>query len=210
MSKKRKKKVPEQCAVCGVKRKLTRHHLIPQCYLKAIKAGSNPDIPSEIIKICAPCHQSYEDTVPSFRKSLEREHGIVRTKQDIALQTINNLVVYRCSLLTDEQLDENMEFLRTAFGSHLTMEDIPEIWKKRVATIKRKKQTNNERMVYNVDSYQDFARRWRAHFIVTMNPKFMPDELRIKGIHPIIDFGAYQGKSKKGFMNRLASRLIKK
>lgn len=167
-----------QCVVCGSKERLTRHHVVPQFFRKHfpihLKASANHDV----LAACEPCHRAYCMFEEEFKAQLADEFGldmkgrpkgfskrilkaaaiirILQSKKDLSLFGKVNLGK-RLKLLFDE-IDED------------TIQMIAE-------TIRSEKEMNLGKAIVSQldeDGLIELSKRWRHHFLTSMDPQFLP------------------------------------
>lgn len=173
---------PNICVVCGIDEDLTKHHIIPYCYVRHMDIVYKIDIIRDIFPLCKDCHNRYETIVQDYRRDLAK-------KLDVSLSGIP---------------DEEMRKVRRAMGSanaikkysaKIPAENMAELWKN-VKEFLGKDQVSDEELeglcnykitkrpdflslsqavVRSVKNYSEFAEQWRRHFVNTMKPKHMPD-----------------------------------
>lgn len=173
---------PNICVVCGISEDLTRHHIIPYCYIKHMDLKHKVDVIRDIFPLCKECHNRYETIVQDYRRDLAKKLGV-------GLSGIP---------------DEEMKIVRRAMGSanaiknysaKIPAKNMAKLWKN-VKEFLCKDQVSDEELealcnykitkrpdfltlsqalVRSVKNYDEFSQTWREHFVNTMKPKYMPD-----------------------------------
>lgn len=171
---------PNHCVVCGITENLTRHHIVPYSFVKHVKFATRSDVICDIMPLCRPCHDRYEDK--SYEKRLElaqrfdcpiyglNQNELVRIRH--ATSAAHTLLRHRENLPPERA--EFLESLVKEFISkdELTVEDLKATSKARINNQPNYK--NFAKLVTDSMSYDEFAKEWRIHFLETMSPQFMP------------------------------------
>jgi hypothetical protein len=177
---------PNVCVVCGCTENLTRHHIIPYCFIKYMALEYKVDIIRDIFPLCRPCHNDYE--AKSYEKRLKMAddmgvcvHGIANDeirKVRHAMGAASALVHHKDKMPT-ERREELFQIVRDFIGKQeITDEDLNLV--KRYKIKDREDYVNFSKFVaHGVADYNEFAKEWRTHFVDTMQPKYMPDKWKI-------------------------------
>lgn len=177
---------PNVCVVCGSPEELTRHHIIPYCFIKHMQLECKADIIRDIFPLCETCHNEYEKSSADLRKQMADEAGIdfsglppeksrsyrsatgaasalLNYKEGIPQEKQKALLRQIKAFLEKEDVDENdLHYL-----TQLKIEDVPGY-------------VNFSKMIAeNVRDYNAFALKWREHFIKTMKPQHMPEVWKV-------------------------------
>jgi len=170
-----------RCVVCGVEAGLSHHHIVPDCYRRYWPRTSQElgRWMYDVLLLCLPCHKAYELRAHELKLEISKEY-------DVPIAGVSNLS------------QEMLHVMKAAAALHRHAEKIPP--PKRTLfenTVKRylRKETlvPEDYLVYKKISRQavvtpageliaekiqdvdDFAIRWRRHFLKSMKPGFLPD-----------------------------------
>lgn len=173
-----------QCVVCGIKEKLTHHHVCPFTYRKHFPTDLKNHSHHDVLLVCIPCHDKYENLAIEFKKVLEKEYdapvdGIHldkdKWKRDFHTARDARILV---GVHKDKIPDERKQFLlsriKNNIGKEPSYEELLEL-----AKIKpeHKVITHSQIVVGKLTTYDlldEFCARWRKHFVETMTPQFLP------------------------------------
>lgn len=166
-------KKENKCTVCGATAELTKHHIVPYSYRKLFPSYIKEHSCHDVVALCVTCHRSYELHANAFKQQLLVEYGIDinylryrhtlhRKARGIAYRMIEDLPVgslLPCMLhLGKSELD------KSDFHSIINEKEEHKDWFSGASLV-----------VNKIENLHDFIKRWRQHFIQTMNPRFMPE-----------------------------------
>ncbi|NIQ13420.1 MAG: hypothetical protein GTO02_03115, partial [Candidatus Dadabacteria bacterium] len=63
------------CVVCGSDENLTRHHVVPYCYRKFFPTNLKDHRSYDVMALCIPCHELYEEKATEFKEELAVKHS---------------------------------------------------------------------------------------------------------------------------------------
>lgn len=170
------------CVVCGSVENLTRHHVVPYCYKTHFSKDTREHVSYDIFPLCIPCHEQYERHARVLKEQIFIEFGI----QEHTLQVDESAlaaVKSACAILKhgNRMPKDRMVELKARIATFLrrsdqdiSIEDIKAVSKMKVLTKPEDYVVASRKVVDKLTNYDDFARRWRQHFIATMNPKYVP------------------------------------
>lgn len=178
---------PNLCVVCGATEDLTRHHIIPYCYIKNIKTDVRFDVVNDIFLLCDPCHTSYERLSYEKKRELASKYGFdignsecfINIQVNKASSAARTLLKYR-DVIPTERVEHLESLVKECLGKdRLTDDDLHLIM-----TEPKKLKVNVSghvvtKMTDEFRRYDEFAREWRQHFVDIMQPKHMPPEWSI-------------------------------
>ena len=177
---------PNVCVACGTDEDLTRHHIIPYCFIRYMELEYKVDIIRDIFPLCEDCHGEYEKISQTKRKKMAADLGVPlygippeemkRVRR--AMGAAAALQKYRDKIPIARQ-QEMREIVKEFTGkSTLTDEDMTAVRKYKIS--ERPDFVNFSKYVAEqVTDYSEFAKEWREHFVATMNPKHMPDAWKV-------------------------------
>lgn len=170
-----------RCVVCGVTEGLSHHHIVPHGYRRYFERDSQQlgRWMYDVLLLCIPCHTRYEDMAHEFKLQISKEYGIPQAGHTNL--TTEKLRAMKAAAALYRHGPEIPEPKRTAFLETVraylgkqdpTREDFGAVWK----TIQRSIETTpaGELIAERIANIDDFAVRWRRHFISKMKPRFLP------------------------------------
>jgi hypothetical protein len=171
------------CVVCGGTKDLSHHHVVPDCYRRHFPRAGKEQFGRwmyDVLLLCASCHERYEGTAWRFKKELHQEYGVSgsgETNLDRSmLQTIRAAAALfrHGEKMPEARRSHFEEELRKYFGYDPDKSEYFRIWKDLADEVYfiPVGQILVERHLEDVD---EFAIRWRHHFLKTMKPAFMPE-----------------------------------
>lgn len=181
------------CVKCGTTDNLSKHHIVPYCYIKYIDdlkfKGRNA---YSIVLLCRTCHNEYEEI------AYELKNEYINTIDAEKIKTIGFAVKQAITLYrhfnnmnseTFERMLLNVEkTFNVEIKSEQDIKDIIDIHKNN----KKEKRSNlfSKEVIdkiINEGELDDFIDNWRLHFFKNVNPQYMPegwkhmcDKLKIK------------------------------
>lgn len=171
-----------RCVVCGTEDKLSHHHILPYCYRRYFPKDSYEfgRWMYDVLLLCLDCHEKYEKVASGFKKELADEHGvpvsgISNVTSEMMRAMSSAAALYRHGDKIPQDRREKLEATVKAYlGKDVLSKEDLAIWKSFRNTIEvtTAGKIIVERLNGGVD---DFAIRWRRHFIKFMKPKFLPE-----------------------------------
>jgi hypothetical protein len=183
-----------RCVVCGTREGLNRHHVVPRVYRRHLPAEWKDHSHHDVLLLCLACHEKYEDEANRLKASLGEEfgvplhglHGERDREQSHAAKLAYALVRYG-ERIPSARRDEMLRVIATWLGhwpvSQADLETVARLTATREGGIE-----HGEHVIAHTNDVQEFIRRWRAHFVRTMQPRFLPD-------HWDVDRPAYRSRS---------------
>lgn len=167
------------CVVCGCSDNLTKHHVVPKCYVKHFPRKYKDRNSKDILVLCRGHHSEYEEKAYSMRQELAVEFGApVEDREDVdfamAAKSLNALSSYGHKI-PQERVDRlNGRVDRYLKKTGMTRSDL--------AAYSSFKESHAEKVVAAIGpgGIGDFADRWRRHFVDTMRPRHLPDDWKDK------------------------------
>ena len=174
------------CVNCGTTEDLTRHHIIPKCYIKYFPLEIKTHNSHDVALMCRDCHAEYEE----HAVVIKRKYGeMYNAPLDFKRYHVNLFKAYSCLMQLlhyerSEKWKENRMILNMMYTvesympeTNYSQEDLKKL---RNDIVEVKKQNHGKNVMKNITDYQSFAEMWRNHFIETMEPAFMPEGWDIK------------------------------
>ncbi len=170
-----------QCVVCGSKKELTRHHIVPKCYRKFFPENLKTHTSYDIVVLCGPCHELYEESAELLKYKLSEEFNAPvigtggRTNHSLhKMVRFALLLLKKGDLIPLKRIEEITSRLKEFFQKdEITEQDLVEISKADYLNREGYKY-HGELVIKQVEDLEEFVKRWRNHFISTMKPKFLP------------------------------------
>lgn len=169
------------CVVCGSGKMLTKHHIVPSCFVQYLPLRIKFAAMHDIVVLCEDCHSQYE--YEGHRKKVEYS-----VQYDCPLggryskQLWEKARVGRNAdmLLKGPLHEKHREALRRFVTGWLGREpnniDLVELAKNKNCCTKQNPEyiTLGQHVIEQIgDKHQEFFEEWRQHFVDTMDPKFM-------------------------------------
>ena len=176
-----------KCVVCGTEdmNVLTRHHVIPSRFWRHFPKYIKSNNSRYVVMACRKCHDDYGHEENILNDVLAKEYGIKTLKEcndEIyverrVLASIANALLHCDSIPVEKQND-----LMNKFVYKTNMAPNEENLRK---ALDWKFESRTERndfgklIVDKVKNLYEFQQRWLEHFVYHMQPKHLPEDLRI-------------------------------
>ncbi len=174
---------PNMCVVCGTEKDLSRHHIVPHCFIRYFPLLERIDCSlRHIFGLCRKCHQAYEELACEKKIELARRFnvhyspklviGSEEAKHHFASGAANTLLKHRDKLPSHaiKKLEGNV---RTFLGrDQFTQEDL-KVLQGQWPVIQSFGRAAKE-IMEKITDYNDFIEEWRQHFVEFAKPKHMP------------------------------------
>jgi len=167
------------CVVCGAAEPLTRHHVVPDSYRKHFPTGMTAHNWFDVLLLCIECHEAYEQRALELRRRIAEEHGVplggqAPTVDKEALRAIKFACALRRHWATIPALRRELllgELRRYLKKDLITEQDI--LTASELDTRLGGGLLAGKIIIEQTSDLDAFVRRWREHFIVTMQPRFL-------------------------------------
>lgn len=174
------------CAVCGATERLSKHHVVPECYRRYFEVKMKEGWSHDVLALCKECHDSYELKASEFKRRLEQKYdapmqgrGFTIDHQNRRIKKLTNTYKKYSHLIPADKAVEIEQELKAYFqvGDLALVQQeqwdhagqLPEY-------IRHPDFKSHGELV--LESYEgttfDFVVMWRKHFLETMNPQFLP------------------------------------
>lgn len=172
-----------QCVVCGCQTGLNRHHVVPSLYRKHLPLYIKDHSYHDVLLLCLPCHEKYEESANVLKKEIAEELGI---KLDFAGgelydPTIGPIVKSAVALLRhgdkipEPRREYLLDFVRNWCGKkEITKEDLEAASKLNAWHKNEEYIDHGQQVVAAIQDLQAFVERWREHFVNEMQPRYLP------------------------------------
>ena len=183
-----------RCVVCGVEELLTRHHVVPYCFMQHFPDNMKDwyYYLHDVLPLCHPCHSKYEafaeikkneliETVcgGQFYQDKDLSRAIATSKTLLRNQSIKfgKMRKPRHKVTLPESVRQEMyDYLKEYFGKEeIANEDLLQ-WTQLKSYIKLDGYDSwGQYVVEHTKNLKEFIRSWRQHFLESMKPQFMPE-----------------------------------
>lgn len=176
-----------RCVVCGCSENLTRHHVVPHCYRRHMHRLVKRLVGYDLLPLCVHHHASYEEKVRSFTKELCTIYGVEMPSSKTTKEENDSIyakgraytLIKHAHKIPADKILKIKESIAKFLGKkieELTDEDIA----KMAASIPVKaERTHLAKSIVDkipdIEGLHVFYRRWREHFVKTMNPQYLPE-----------------------------------
>ncbi len=170
-----------RCVVCGASEGLNRHHVVPSVYRRHLPASVKDHSHHDVLLLCLACHEKYEGAADRLKAELGEEVGVplhgLRGPRDRERDRARKLafaLVRYAGQIPAARLEEMRRLIAAWVGreslSDADLEAIAGLDHENGETIEHGRQ-----VVAAASDVQAFIRRWREHFLRTMQPRFLPE-----------------------------------
>jgi len=177
---------PNLCVVCGTTENLTRHHILPYCFVRYLPLKWKVGVVRDIFALCVTCHTEYERKSWVKRKEIAERMGI--PLYGVPVEVSSKLRKARgaaAALLKHKEKipAERQEFLLQQVKDFLEVTEVTEEILRNMNKETVRNQDDyvlfSKHVVEHIIDYQTFAQEWRTHFVETMNPIHMPKAWKV-------------------------------
>lgn len=169
------------CVVCGTKDRLSHHHIVPYCYRRYFPKDSYDHGRwfYDVLLLCVQCHKKYERRANELKIEIAKEHGVDPSGLSTITRDIAVLIKAAAALFRhgDKLPPEKKEKFERMLTEHLGKDrlekgDAESFYRKTIANVQIT--PAGEIVVKELSDVDDFAIRWRRHFMKHMKPRFLP------------------------------------
>lgn len=170
-----------RCVVCGATDQLSHHHIVPNCYRKHFPRTSQElgRWMYDVLLLDVACHSRYELRAHELKETISKEYeipsaGISNLTPELIAVMKAAAALYRHG---DELPEPKKKHFEGVVKAHLGKETLEKedclVWKE----IRRSMNTTPAGLLValRIQDLDDFAIRWRRHFIKSMKPAFLPE-----------------------------------
>jgi hypothetical protein len=173
------------CVCCGINENITRHHIVPYFYRRALPKEVKCSNHHDVVAMCIDCHHRYERAADKVKFQLSKQYNAPLSvygsfdKSSMIGKDVATLHLHKIGRikLPPEIVQAKEKIVSTYLGRTATESDLQELrsnW--RFDMVKR----HGEIVVSQITDIQGFVEMWRNHFLQTMAPKFMPSGWDVK------------------------------
>lgn len=173
------------CVVCGIAEKLTKHHCVPYVFRKNFPPNHKSHLSHDVVILCVPCHNKYEHKAGEFKKEIAREYGldpdystpsVIGVPRLLKARGAANALKRHSDRMPPDRREELHNVLVEYFGREsITDEDIRLASKIECKIPNKDYVPQGALLVSKIKNIEKFVKRWRTHFIDSMQPKYLPD-----------------------------------
>lgn len=189
------------CVVCGANQDLNRHHVVPRCYRRYFEDQVKSHDMHDVFPLCVKCHNAYEEHASRLKEEIGKEYGIPLNGHKVenverkyfTIRSHANALIHHGDKIPPLRRDFLLQAIREHLGKHeVSQDEIRAAMEESIAKINGmtyygEHECHGQGVVARLTDMQAFIKRWRQHFVSTMNPKFLPEHWRID--HEGRDYG---------------------
>lgn len=170
-----------RCVACASETDLSHHHVVPYCYRKYFPKDSYEYGRwfYDVLLLCVDCHHSYEDRAHELKLSIAHEHGI--PSWGTTTLTKDESTIMKAAIALDRHQNklplDRRERFELIVKAYLGKAELNEGDPKQVFESLRSSIVNTPAgkiIVEKIKDIDDFAIRWRRHFLRHVKPQFLP------------------------------------
>jgi hypothetical protein len=171
-----------RCVVCGAVEGLNRHHVIPSVYRRHLPRTVKDHSHHDVLLLCLTCHEKYESAANELKAELGQEVGVplhgLRGERD---RDRGRAIKYAIALIRHgKQIPEaRQEEMRRAIAAWTGQWPLSDPDVEQVARLGFDEDgemvEHGRQVIAQTADVQTFIRRWREHFLRTMQPRFLPE-----------------------------------
>jgi hypothetical protein len=177
---------PNICVACGTPDDLTRHHIVPYSFIRYMKVEYKVDVMKDIYPLCRSCHEDYERKSLVKREELAARYGVpmhgigpVEMKRVRIAMSAASALVKHSKKIPESRRTELLQIVSEFVGKeHVTEEDLREVSHHKICD-RDDYRKMSQWVAEHINSYDEFAKEWREHFVESMKPRHMPEEWKI-------------------------------
>jgi hypothetical protein len=174
-----------RCVVCGATEGLNRHHVVPSVYRRHLPGEVKDHSHHDVLLLCLACHEKYEMAANQLKAELGQEfgvplHGLYGQRSDAdrernrAVRLAIALVRHGGQIPAPRKAEMLQEIAAWTGKWPMSDGDVEE-----VAHMGMSEDgvaiEHGQHVIAHTTDVQAFVRRWREHFLRTMQPRFLPE-----------------------------------
>lgn len=165
------------CVECGGIEYLTKHHVVPYCYIKHVDEKVKGRNVYSVVVLCRNCHNKYEEEASKLKTEILEKYDFSKLKEiDTALKDVINLHRH-IDKIPGEKFEKMILNIESVFNINLqSKNDLQKILE--THSDKRRETFFTYEIMKKVceeDKLEEFMDLWRVHFFKNVNPQFMPE-----------------------------------
>lgn len=161
------------CVVCGSEKELNKHHVVPYVFRSRLPLEYKESNHHDVLATCINCHEIYEEKANILKKEIADELN-VSMENGMSPEQIKNKKIHSAQRLLEKVANgeivgvppDKLLMLKEKAAQPL-FEDISQtgaVWADEIMKI-----TLSNNTLFS------FVKRWRQHFVDTMQPKYLPE-----------------------------------
>jgi hypothetical protein len=169
-----------QCVVCGASEGLNKHHVVPSVYRRHMPREVKDHSHHDVLLLCLDCHEKYEAEANRLKAELGEEHGIplhgLRGEGDrerARAVKLASALVRHGQQIPPARKEEMLRLIGAQVGRVVPEADVEEI--ARLGIDDAEAIEHGQHVIAATKDVEGFIRRWREHFVRTMQPRFLPE-----------------------------------
>jgi hypothetical protein len=170
-----------RCVVCGVEEGLNRHHVVPSVYRRHLPAQVKDHSHHDVLLLCLACHEKYEEEANRLKAELGEEHGVPlhglhgeRDRERNKAVKLALALVRQGERIPAARQEEMRRLIGAWAGREVGAAEVAAIaalaFDEDGDTLE-----HGRHVVAQTADVQGFVRRWREHFVRTMQPRYLPE-----------------------------------
>jgi hypothetical protein len=171
-----------RCVVCGAEEGLNRHHVIPSVYRRHLPAEVKNHSHHDVVLLCLACHEKYERAADRLKGELGQELGVPlhglrgeRDRQRSKAVKLAFALVRHGATIPPARKEEMLQAIGAWLGKWPVSEADVEAVAQLPSSLDEDVVEHGQHVVAQTRDVQAFVRRWREHFLHSMEPKFLPE-----------------------------------
>lgn len=172
-----------KCVVCGTDQRLTRHHVVPQAFRRHFPSKFKEYADHDIVAACEPCHRAYCIYEEQFKAGLAKEKGWDRLGRPAnmprrvmrTLSLLKPVMPMKESIPPEGETALALRLYRTLGWNGLSPTELALLAEAMVVERTSSLGHRYAKSLKTDEEIQELCFKWRAHFVETMAPEFMPE-----------------------------------
>jgi exonuclease 3'-5' domain-containing protein 2 len=176
-----------RCVVCGAENDLTSHHCVPLCFRRWLPQELKKFSSHDVLVVCVSCHKKYEARAWELKSRLFfeangkklGEWNREKRREFAAISAAHTLIHFGAKVPPDgvkRLLDRVVEYLGR---EPLDLDLLNLSAKRRQRSRENRKSCNlgvvmGKSVIDKTTNLYQFMKIWRQHFVMTMNPQYLP------------------------------------
>ena len=176
-----------ECVCCGNKDILilTRHHIVPTRFRKFLPDNIKGYNHRYVVMLCVDCHEDYGYFENELNDELAKKYNIPTIKECVdSIYTEKRIIVGMADtiLYKDRIPQERIEEIKVQFkertGLEPTEDNLHKVRKRKYEPVSNENDFG-KLVIDNIQNIYEFQQMWLEHFVEMMEPKFLPNDLKI-------------------------------
>src|SRR5262249_21654237 len=159
-----------------------RHHVVPRLYRRHLPAEVKDHSHHDVLLLCLACHERYESSADQLKAELGQESGVPPHglpgerdwERGRAVKLALALVRHR-GQIPPARREEMLRLLGAWLGKWPVADSDIEGVARLAGAAEAGGVEHGRHVVGQTEDVQGFVRRWREHFLHSMQPRFLPE-----------------------------------